>query len=30
VAEKLAGIKKMPVDEVADITTANAEKLFQL
>ena len=29
VAEKLAEIKKIPVDEVANITTANAEKLFQ-
>jgi TatD DNase family protein len=28
VAEKLADIKKMPVEEVASITTANAEKLF--
>ena len=30
IAEKLAGVKKMTVDEVANITTANAEKLFQL
>lgn len=28
VAEKLAAIKNMPVDEVALITTANAEKIF--
>ena len=30
VADKLAEIKKIPVGEVANITTANAEKLFQL
>jgi len=30
VAEKLAEIKKISVEEVANITTANAEKLFQL
>jgi TatD DNase family protein len=30
VAEKLANIKKMPVEEVASITTGNAEKLFNL
>jgi len=30
VAEKLAEIKKMHVEEIADITTANAEKLFNL
>jgi TatD DNase family protein len=29
VVEKLAEIKKMSVDEIAEITTANAEKLFQ-
>lgn len=30
VAEKLAGIKNVEIDEVAKITTANAEKLFGL
>ena len=30
IIEKLAEIKKMPVDEVATITTANAEKIFGL
>jgi TatD DNase family protein len=30
VAEKLAGIKKMPVEEVAFITTANADRVFNL
>jgi len=30
VAEKLAGIKKMSVEEIASVTTANAEKLFNL
>lgn len=30
VGEKLATVKKIPVDEVAAITTANAEKLFGL
>jgi len=28
VAQKLAGIKKITVEEIADITTANAEALF--
>jgi len=30
VAKKLAEIKKLPLHEVAAITTANAEKLFGL
>ncbi len=30
IIEKLAEIKKIPVDEVATITTANAEKIFGL
>lgn len=30
VAEKLAGIKGVPVEEIAHVTTANAEKLFDL
>jgi len=30
VAEKLAGIKKVTVDEIAEITTANAKELFDL
>jgi len=30
VAEKLAEVTQLPLDEVARITTANAEKLFQL
>ena len=30
IIEKLAAIKKIPVDEVATITTANAEKIFGL
>ena len=30
IAEKLATIKKLPVEEVAAITTANAEKIFSL
>ncbi len=30
VAERLGDIKKMPVEEVASITTSNAEKLFNL
>ena len=30
IAAKLAGIKEMGVDEVGNITTANAEKLFRL
>ena len=30
IAEKLATIKKLPVEEVAAITTANAEKIFSI
>ena len=30
IAVKIAGIKKMPFNEVAEITTVNAKKLFQL
>lgn len=30
VAEKLAGIKKMDIKEIAAVTTANSEKLFRL
>ncbi len=30
VAEKLATIKKIPVEEIAEITTTNAQKLFKL
>ena len=30
IAEKLAEVKKMPVEEIAAITTQNAEKLFNL
>ncbi|MCB0508679.1 MAG: TatD family hydrolase, partial [Bacteroidetes bacterium] len=28
VAQKVAEIRAMPVEEVAEITTANAEKIF--
>ena len=30
IAEKLAGIKNIPINEIADITTQNAQKLFGL
>src|SRR4030095_5361282 len=30
IAQKLSEIKQMPIDEIAEITTANAEKLFRL
>jgi TatD DNase family protein len=30
VAEKIAGLKELPVEEIAAITTANAQKLFSL
>jgi Tat protein secretion system quality control protein TatD with DNase activity len=30
VAEKIAGIKNMAVEEIAETTTANAKELFNL
>jgi Tat protein secretion system quality control protein TatD with DNase activity len=30
VAEKLAGIKNVSVEEIAEITTSNAKELFDL
>jgi TatD DNase family protein len=30
IAQKLSEIKQMPIDDIAEITTANAEKLFRL